>query len=260
MLKQSLHENWTVRATSNLSEVPSNIRDANIPAQVPGCVHTDLLRLGLIEDPYFGLNEPKLLWIGRTDWQYRTTFDTDAKLFDQERIDLVCDGLDTIAKIELNGALVGETINMHRGYRFDVRKHLKKGRNELVITFTSPVHYANAMHEKLGHYPATTQGANFNYIRKMACNYGWDWGPIVPTSGIWRAIRLEAWNTARIQSVLPHVLKLDSKCALLRVDVQIEGKSQPNISIKTPDGQSLKFQGNEIEIRNPQIWWPAGHG
>src|SRR5882724_3696304 len=104
MLKQILHDHWTVRAVGDLSQVPSPIRDATVPARVPGCVHTDLLRAGLIEDPYFGTNEPKLLWIGETNWQYRSTFDADPKLFDQERIDLVCDGLDTVATIELNGS------------------------------------------------------------------------------------------------------------------------------------------------------------
>src|SRR4051812_36437277 len=145
MLKQHLHDHWTVRAASNRTQLPESIRDATIPARVPGCIHTDLLRAGLIEDPYFGQNEPKLFWIGLTDWQYSTYFDADPKLFDHERIDLVCDGLDTVATIVLNGSEVARTQNMHRGYRFDVRPFLKKGQNELVITFESPVNYAQRM-------------------------------------------------------------------------------------------------------------------
>jgi beta-mannosidase len=120
---------------------------------VPGCVHTDLLRAGKIPDPYRDLNEHKLQWIGHTDWQYRTTFVADEQLFPHERIDLVFDGLDTIARIELNGSLIGETFNMHRGYRFDVRKQLKRGENELVVTFASPVHYAERMQRELGARP-----------------------------------------------------------------------------------------------------------
>src|SRR5689334_11449592 len=136
MLKQNLCEqNWTVCAVGDLSEVPSPVRDVRVPAIVPGCVHTDLMRARKLEDPYRDLNEFKTRWIGHTDWQYRTTFDADPKLFEHERIDLACDGLDTIARIELNGTLVGETFNMHRRYRFDVRKLLKHGSNELTITF-----------------------------------------------------------------------------------------------------------------------------
>jgi beta-mannosidase len=67
MLKQSLHDNWTVRPVGDLSEVPANLRDATTPARVPGCVHTDLLRAEKIPDPYQGRNEFDLRWIGHTD-------------------------------------------------------------------------------------------------------------------------------------------------------------------------------------------------
>jgi len=77
MLKQTLHQDWTARAVGDLAEVPSNIGDQVIPATVPGCVHTDLMRAGKIPDPYRDLNEYALQWIGRTDWEYRTTFDAD---------------------------------------------------------------------------------------------------------------------------------------------------------------------------------------
>src|ERR671935_616226 len=49
-------------------------------ATVPGCVHTDLLANRLIEDPFYRDNEPKLQWIGKTDWEYQTTFDAPADL------------------------------------------------------------------------------------------------------------------------------------------------------------------------------------
>src|SRR4051794_30420087 len=175
MFKQNLHDNWSVRAVGDLSEVPSEIRDSTIAANVPGCIHTDLMRAGRIPDPYLDLNEYKLQWIGCSDWEYRTTFDADPKLFDHERIDLVFDGLDTVARIELNGTLIGETQNMFRSFRFDVRKSLKRGHNELRITLASPVKYAFAMREKLGPRPwVNGAGGPFNFIRKMACNFGWD--------------------------------------------------------------------------------------
>src|SRR4029079_10413784 len=127
-------------------------------------------------DPYVGLNERELQWIGLTDWQYQITFEADPQLFDEERIDLVCDGLDTVARIELNGHLVGETANMHRSYRFDVKAKLKRGGGNVIsITFASPVKYAKGMQEKLGARPYVTgPGGPFNFIRKMACNFGWD--------------------------------------------------------------------------------------
>ncbi|MEO6435474.1 MAG: glycoside hydrolase family 2 protein, partial [Tepidisphaeraceae bacterium] len=109
MLKQHLHDRWTLQPVGDLSQVPPPRRGLMLPAQVPGCVHTDLLRAGRIPDPYRDLNEFETRWIGMTDWQYRTTFNADDEMFDHERIDLVCDGLDTVATIELNGQKVAET-------------------------------------------------------------------------------------------------------------------------------------------------------
>src|SRR5687767_3789392 len=101
MYKQSLNEGWTVRPVGDFSSLPAGFPRTQIPARVPGCVHTDLLRANLIPDPYAGRNEHELQWIGHTDWQYRTTFVADENLFTHERIDLVFDGLDTVATISL---------------------------------------------------------------------------------------------------------------------------------------------------------------
>src|SRR5688572_29713478 len=223
MTTQQLHDKWTVRPVGELSEVPSALRGVAVPARVPGCVHTDLLRAGLIPDPYQGRNEFEVRWIGHTDWQYRTTFAADEQLFAHERIDLVFDGLDTVARIELNGHEIARTFNMHRGYRFDVRQQLKRGANDLVVTFSSPVRYAERMQRELGFRPYCNGPAGpFNFIRKMACNFGWDWGPALPTSGIWRGVRIEGWpdmtpearrRGPRIKSVRPALAQLTTERA-----------------------------------------------
>lgn len=235
------------------------------------------MRAGLIDDPYFDQNEPKLRWIGECDWQYTTNFEADPKLFDHERIDLACDGLDTVATIHLNGSLVATTQNMHRGYRFDVRPFLKKRSNELVITFASPVHYAMEMRKKLGHLPSINYGLPFNFIRKMACNFGWDWGPVVPTCGIWRGVRLEGWSHARFRSVRTtyRSVAADTPSTLwLTVDVERTQTCSRNLVI---DG-FLNFSGARVDgsgegvadaegsyplcfsIAEPRLWWPHGYG
>src|SRR5687767_11697384 len=114
MFTQRLDQNWAIRPVSNLSNIPAACRQST-PATVPGCVHTDLLRAGKIPDPYYDRNEPTLRWIGQTDWRYETIFAADLKLFDHERIDLACDGLDTVARVEMNGELIGTSDNMHVG-------------------------------------------------------------------------------------------------------------------------------------------------
>jgi beta-mannosidase len=270
MLKQTLHDAWSVCPVGDLSEIPSSLRDISIPAQIPGCVHTDLIRAGKIPDPYEDLNEYTLQWIGRSDWEYRTTFDADAKLFDHERIDLVFDGLDTIARIELNGSLIAQTQNMFRSYRFDVRKLLKRTGNELRITFASPVKYAFAMRDKLGHLPWTNgAGGPFNFIRKMACNFGWDWGPVFVTSGIWKGVRLEGWSKSRIAAVRTRVDSLSTDEAILKVAVDVErtnaSASDVVVEFSNPQGQgeTLFDRGNGVlsfTVRNPKVWSPVGYG
>ncbi|MEA2735913.1 MAG: beta-mannosidase [Humisphaera sp.] len=275
MIKQILHDNWTVRAAGDRSEVPGGLREIVVPARVPGCVHTDLLRAGRIPDPYRDLNEHKLQWIGHTDWQYRTSFVADEQLFTHECIDLVFDGLDTVARIELNDEQIAETFNMHRGYRFDVRKSLKRSENELVVTFASPVRYAERMQEKLGARPYCNGPAGpFNFIRKMACNFGWDWGPALPTSGIWRGVRLEGWSKARFTSCRPGMTRVDGR-GFISGQCDFEhtgGRSgfELVLDVEEPDGS----RGQDIMVprldastfdlwtstRSTERWWPVGHG
>jgi len=196
MLRMELHEGWTARVVGHADEAPPEVRDREIAAPVPGTVHAALLDAGLIDDPYFGDNETKIQWIKHVGWQYRCTFTPGSGLLDEERVELVCEGLDTIATVELNGVEVGRSQTMHAAYRFDVREALKQGANELVITFESADRYARQWEAKLGTLPFTPQGREnatpFNFVRKMACNFGWDWGPDLATAGIWKPIRLEA--------------------------------------------------------------------
>ena len=122
-----LHDGWTVRATAG--PVPAAITAAApIAAAVPGCVHLDLMRAGLIPDPYLDDNEALLAWIGLVDWEYRGVFDVDAAALASASVhDLVFDGLDTVAEVRLNGDVLGRTANQHRTYRFTVTDLLREG-------------------------------------------------------------------------------------------------------------------------------------
>ncbi|KAL4228976.1 hypothetical protein ACF0H5_012016 [Mactra antiquata] len=46
----------------------------SIPANVPGDVHTALMKAGILEDPYYRYNDVKYSWVGYSDWIYSTTF------------------------------------------------------------------------------------------------------------------------------------------------------------------------------------------
>ncbi|HYG74924.1 MAG TPA: glycoside hydrolase family 2 TIM barrel-domain containing protein [Planctomycetota bacterium] len=274
MLTQVLSDGWTLSATGALTDVPANVQSARIPASVPGCVHTDLLAAGLIEDPYVDRNETKVQWIGRNDWRYACSFDVAESLLRHERVVLVCEGLDTIARIEVNGKAAGESADMHVPQRFDVHALLKAGKNELAITFASPLVFAQQAEARHGPLPHVEKHP-FNFIRKMACNFGWDWGPALITAGIWRPIYIQAWNVARLASVRPLVLRADTRSAVVDVHVDLDRADNTaalNVSatLTGPDGQTL-FQNSSIaaniargqlklEVPNPKLWWPRGHG
>jgi beta-mannosidase len=260
-----LHHNWTVRSVAG--PVPADVaRAGRIPATVPGAVHTDLLAAGLIEDPYLDDNERLLAWIGLTDWCYESTFDWTPD--GAERAELVFEGLDTVATVELNGTLLAATRNMHRTYRLDVTGVLREGANTLAVTFDSAVRYADRASLDLGARPHVNHHP-YNAIRKMACNFGWDWGPDLVTCGIWRPVSLSTTRTARLGAVRP-VVSVDGErgavdvhldvvatdpSAAVEVTASVAGASG---SVTMPPGQTAAVV--RVEVDGVERWWPRGHG
>ena len=287
MLKIPLPTAWQLRAVGAAELVPPEIINRAIPAAVPGCVHLDLMRENLIPDPYLDLNEAVVQWIGFTDWEYSTQFDVTAEAMQEERIDLVCEGLDTIATVWVNDVEVGRSENMHVERSFDVKAHLKVGSNAIRIRFDSAVYWARANMERLGELPHASSFSGsepFHFIRKNACNFGWDWGPGLTTAGVWKPIRLEAWSVARIKSVRPLVKVANEKVAVVDVMVDVEYAGAegtgPILEVSSElDGHKGKFDGQEgyaanfsqvsdglntaymdLCIQEPKLWWPTGYG
>ncbi|TDB80676.1 glycoside hydrolase family 2 protein [Micromonospora sp. KC721] len=264
MTHRTLHDGWTLRAVPG-APVPPEIAGAAVPATVPGCVHTDLLAAGLIGDPYLDDNENRLTWIGRTDWSYETTFGWQPG--DDDRIDLVCAGLDTVATVTVNGTEVGRTENQHRSYRFDVRSLLRAGDNTLAIRFDSPYRYAEAQQDRLGELP-NAYPEPFNFIRKTACNFGWDWGPTVVTAGIWQEIGLHAWSTARLASVRPLVTVADGTGRVeLHVEVERAGDAPltvhavvAGVAVEVAVASGERTAVLTLDVPDPALWWPVGYG
>ncbi|MFJ2980756.1 glycoside hydrolase family 2 protein [Curtobacterium sp. NPDC087082] len=223
MERTTLDGHWTLEAVAGPPEADAH-RDP-VQAVVPGCVHTDLLRAGRIPDPFDGDGEAATQWIGDTVWRYRRTFDW-AGGTGERRHDLVADGLDTLATIELNGIVVGTTANQHRSYRFPVGHLLRPGANELVVTFDAPVPAAVRLSELHGGELPHVNHHPYNALRKNASNFGWDWGVDVATSGIWKSIGIESWSGVRIAAVRP-LVDVDGTTGVLtaHVDVEFVGSS-----------------------------------
>jgi beta-mannosidase len=282
MTRVPLHDGWSVTAAGG-ADVPAELRDRAVPASVPGCVTTDLLAAGLIPDPYLDDNEARLAWIGRTDWRFATAFELDwpGGAGQGERVDLVCEGLDTVATVRCNGTVVATTANMHRSYRIDLRSAAVAGRNEVTVTFEAPVGAAERLSEQLGKRPHVNTHP-FNAIRKMACSYGWDWGPDLASSGIWRPIAVERWHTARLASVRPlaTVTSLGGPgpsdrpargAGRVEFHVSVErasaGGEALGVTCRVGDhvGTATVPAGAEsavviVDLPDVALWWPAGNG
>ena len=264
-----LHTGWSLRSTAG--PVPPEIAAVDVPATVPGTVHTDLLAAGLIVDPYLDANEHLLAWIGQADWSYATTFDWRPDGHD--RHELVFAGLDTVATVLLNGDVVAETRNQHRTYRVGVDGRLREGSNDLEVRFGSPVAYADAQSLALGYRPHVNHHP-YNAIRKMACSFGWDWGLDTATSGIWKPVTLESWSSVRLASVRP-VVTVDGSRGVVDVHVDLEragvsvGDAAAPVTVRATVGavmQEARVESGadstvvQVVVDDPELWWPRGHG
>lgn len=273
--RQYLHDNWTFGLTHQSSRYP---------AVVPGVVHTDLMRQGLIKDPYIGLNERDVQWVDKEDWLYETTFRVTDGVLAEEHVDLCFDGLDTYADVYLNDHKILEADNMFRRWRIDVKSLLRVDNNVLRVYFHSPIKVDMPKWEKhSGLYDAANdQSENGGlqdrklsvFARKAGYHYGWDWGPRLVTSGIWRDVYMEAWSKARITDVYLHQCEVSKQKAIVRDEVQIETDIDiPNAVITVMDNKgrsvvqkkcSLRKGQNTVSvdfvIKNPRLWWCRGLG
>lgn len=274
-----LHDNWTFSAGELPADAPHTpARLANLRGVVPGCVHTDLMRLGLIEDPYHDDNEHACQWVSSTAWTYRCRFDRLCDLNQGDAMELVADGIDTVAVVTLNGVELGAVENMHVSQVWRVEHLLRDTNNELEVRFAAPLIEAKRRETEYGPMPRAMPGIEpYNFVRKMACNFGWDWGPVLTTVGLWQPIYLRRFQAARFDRIRPLVMRADKDIAELRVHPDIarahQSSDEPlryDLVLYDADGGTVTQANGTIQgggadavtllIDKPQRWWPRGYG
>ena len=240
-----------------------------IPASVPGSVYADYLAAGRLEDPFWRDNEDAAYRLLEHDFLYERTFRPDEALLACAHLELVCEGLDTLCDVSLNGAPLFSADNMHRTYVADVKPRLVPGENRLTLLFHSPTRYCAEAYARQPIGGSTDAVPGFSYLRKAHCMFGWDWGPRLPDAGIWRPIYLRAWEDVRLEEVYvtqnhaPGRVDLD-----VRIRLQNSGPAAPvSVTATAPDGTLMTANGLcqdethlSLAIDQPELWWPHGYG
>ena len=273
---KNLHEGWKFRQA----------RLTNwYPATVPGVVHTDLLQNKIIEDPFFRLNERGLQWIDKEDWVYETCFTLAADMMRKENMELVFEGLDTYADVYLNDECILKADNMFRCWSIPVRQYIREENNILKVYFHSPVKIDVPKWDALPYqYPASNDqsenGGLFNkkisiFARKAGYHYGWDWGPRLVTSGIWRPVYIRAWSDLRINDVFIEQKEVGAGRAVIAGHVELDAdKDMDGVLVTITDEVTGRVLGEwqadlkrgtnrvtvDFVLHKPKLWWSNGLG
>ncbi len=275
VVEMNLNENWTFRQAD---------KENWLQATVPGCVHTDLLNNGDIEDPFYRLNEHGLQWIDKVDWEYRTTFQAGPGITGKENMELFFNGLDTYAEVFLNDESILTADNMFREWKVNIKEKIVPGKNTLRILFKSPIKIGIEKYDALG-YVIPVSGNDLSeigqvegnkkvsvYTRKAQYHFGWDWGPRFVTSGIWKPVILRAYDKAIIRNVQVEQMELTDETAELLAHVEIESSVETPVkavcfvngeeafSRKTELAKGMNHVVLPVTIKNPERWWPNGMG
>jgi len=260
-----LNGTWKLRDTKS---------GLSIPAQVPGTVLGALLEQKIAEDPFWRENEQAAKELFYNDYEYERSFFVSDTLLCEEKIELVCMGIDTLSEIYINGVLLAATANMHRTWRLSCRELLKQGDNRLLIRLFSPLTYIEGYQTdsaKAITFTAAGALSGNQYLRKAHSMFGWDWGLQIPDAGIWRDVFLEGYSTARIEDV--EILQDHEPGRVLlaintTLDIVEPALYEIEITVTDPDGGIIRStqptqsscSSRQAVIDNPQLWWPNDYG
>ena len=272
MKKMELDGTWHFKAVDTYRTLPKDITGITewMDGTVPGTVHTDLLANEKIPDPFYRMNEQQVQWVDSQQWLYRREFEVDDDFLGEKRVELVAEGLDTYAHIRINNRPVAITANMFVEHRFDVKKFLRGGKNILEIVFDSPTVRPKALERKHGMLQVANN-SHRAYVRKAQYSFGWDWGPRLTTSGIWRDIRLEAHAHAILQSPYVKVISVTKNEAVVEMSIDASLFTGAPMQLRTDIWDESVIVTDQrraktgrmtfrVRIKKPNLWWPNGYG
>ena len=267
VIVQLLNQGWTLTGDT---------LDINMQVDVPSVVQQSLYENGVIPHPYLGTVENQLLWISDHPWDYTLHFDADKELFEKENVELCFEGLDTYAEVSLNGYELFSADNQFREWKADAKPFLKEKDNLLEVHFSRYDSTQLALYEQ--HQPRLPE--KYAVSRKAPYQHGWDWAPKYKNVGIWKPVKLEGWNEARLENAYIVTQTANEEKAELMLHLDYESDREENVEItievgpSTGSGTSVFAAQNRpmslskgrqhtvlpYTIDNPQLWWPNEMG
>ena len=268
-------QTYDLDGTWQLSSPDNAIVKEPINTDVPATVLSILLSAGKIDDPFYRTNEEATRALFQNDYVFTRTFSVTPSFLEEQSVTLVCEGLDTLAEITLNGSVVADTDNMHRTWKFPVKKLLHPGENEICIRFRSVLRFIandpSAPEKTVQYIPCGCMKGN-ERLRKAHSMFGWDWGPQTIDAGIFRPIYLQAYSHARIADVRIHQQHGETVSVQTAVTVSDAAPGQQvciticedhadtplHREICTVDASGTAAV--DVCIADPKLWWPNGYG
>ncbi len=245
----------------------------SIPATVPGDVYSALFENRKIPDPFYALNENKVQWARKCEWEYNRKFSVTPEVLKHDSVFINLDSIDTFSEIFINGHNIGKTDNMFLRYRFEIKKHLNIGVNDIKIKIF-PAEKIAAKKNDEQPFPVRSTSNNkvqhMNLIRKVQCHAGWDWGICLVPSGIYNDIYIEAINSCRIEHVYTEQ-KHENKQCNVKVTVELNAIRSGTVPVNIKLGELSEEKIVELApglnvimfsfiIDTPKLWYPVGYG
>lgn len=263
MIKQLLNGEWILKLSG---------MDKSYSINIPGDNYLALIDADIIKDPFIGENEKECEWVMDKDIVIERMFDLQDDIFNMERIELSFKGIDTLATVYLNGEVILNSENVHIEYIIDIKNIAKRKNNRLVFEISSPKNYIEKK-QNIDPMPKNMMGiSGFPHIRKAACQFGWDWGPILPFSGISKDIVITGYkNKCSIKSVLQEQM-FDNNICTISINVELDNIDQDcqlNVQVFDPNGVSISNKSilldidvnsysQKVIIDNPSLWYACG--
>ncbi|XP_059473600.1 beta-mannosidase-like isoform X2 [Neocloeon triangulifer] len=258
-------------------------------AIVPGGIFNDLQKEGVLGDElFYRFGDTENRWVSRDNWTFHTEFNTSEDILKSAKTNLVFDGINSVADVFFNGKKLCGCKNMFTRFVFPITDILKKDGsvNQLMVKFQSTIAYAAQQYNKTPTKPSCVPPyfhgeCHVNMVRTMQASFGWDWGPALPSQGLWKTVYLEGVTSVAIQDV-KCLISLEAKEEFWKVDVTAfldvseRGPETVDVvvSLVAKDGKKVVSESNKVTIEGgdePNVktvlsvpielvdmWWPNG--